>query len=270
MSVVADFVVFLLPEDRELQFPAAAAVQGYVNAYETRMNLSDVSGGTVTYNLIYDVVGSGAWQYMTDAGLILLTQPRHVWSHVQCFWRDVPAVFPYDAIFDLTDRSLLRFRGSHKHAFTAANIITGAQAADALPALRGAVKTPRLHDFEWYRLTGNEDRDTARVLSAAETDLTGVIGEAGSVTYLAACRGFGVIELYPADRLPVWLAKWQNPFYRQLIMTDNVLSVADERERLIADAVRDVQSVMINADTRRRELRRAKCSTPPAEAAEGQ
>ena len=53
---IIDEVLFRMPVDLELQFPAMAVLQSFVNGYDEKMHANNpVKDGSVTFELRYDV-----------------------------------------------------------------------------------------------------------------------------------------------------------------------------------------------------------------------
>ena len=55
--VASEDILFIMPKDRELQFPAMAALQSYVNDYKVKMQANTVTAEMPEYRFRYHVAG---------------------------------------------------------------------------------------------------------------------------------------------------------------------------------------------------------------------
>lgn len=207
METRDDRVLFLMPEDRELQFPAVAALQEYVNTYDARSKNNDVSGGTVRYKLVYDVaIYPKHWELFTTVGLELVIKPRTI---DKTLW--LRPGKPYDCVVNMQNAKINAFKHTGKHAGTICGILSGVSGR-TMPKVR-QIK-PRSKDARWFRfpVAGNWLQP---IVELKDEEVTGVIGPAGPETYLASAMGLAVIEVLGKDDSKIWLAKWASPGYRQ-------------------------------------------------------
>lgn len=206
---VIDRVVYVMPKDRELQFPAMAIVQTYVNTYDQKIQSNDLSRGSAVYELMYDLVmPEEDWKFFLDAGTTL-AKPRT---------RGLRA----DLYADMSDEKLLQFLHTGRHAAQACRIISG---VEALPYPHVRQVQFRYTDKKWallgdlrnsllnvdYPLVPIAPQDLLQVQS---DEFTGVVGFAGWGTYLAVSMGLPVVEIVADDRPRNWLSKWANKGYR--------------------------------------------------------
>lgn len=209
---VVDRVLFRMPLDRELQFPAMAVVQAFVRGFNDKMRVSDVSRGVATYDLAWDVsMPEEDFRFFLDAGAKFgNVRTRHL----------VP-----DMIVDLTDERLEQYKDSGKHACQVCGIMSGV-ACMPVPSLRQVM--PRLKNKVWG-VVGAKAINTdyplvpltiEHLLEAEAESYTGVVGYAGVETYLAAAMGIAVVEVLPPGRPRNWLTKWQNKGYRLIDTPD--------------------------------------------------
>lgn len=208
-----DYVHFIVPKDKELQFPAMATLQEFVNTYVVRAKNNDTSRGKQTTVLEYTVdMPEEDWLFFVALGLTL----QHLrYSHLA---RTHP-----DMIVDMSDDKLNAFKGGGKHATSVCNLLAGVQ-CPAIPKIKAVA--PRMAGHRWL-VVGQEleylvGQDSTRffmgtgedLLRAQDNEWSGVIAHAGRVTYHAAAIGIGVVEILPQNRSVAWLSKWVNTAYR--------------------------------------------------------
>lgn len=229
-----DYVEFCLPTDHELQFPAIAVLQEYVNKYDDRMKVMDVSGGTVVNKLHYWVadIPDEDWRFFIDAGLLLYYLPDTEF---------IRALAVPDMVIDMRDGILDQFRESGKHACQICTIMAGVT-SPAFPTLRKVM--PDMTGSQWgvlggvsVLMNGMKGLTVEELLVAKDGQWTGIIGEAGRGTYLAAAFGLPVIEVIPKGRSRNWLSKWSNMFYR-------VVDHSADNPRQIAAAMSNLEGAL--------------------------
>ena len=208
---VTETTVFRIPRDRELQFPALAITQAYVNTYQKKCKANDASNGTATYELIYAVqMDPIDWQRFIAAGLVLEQQPVAV---DKCVSGDM------DMLVDMSDDRLLAFHALGKHAVEICGHLCGTQLLVPFPRLR-MVKPKLEAPFVWAetslggRYGGGIWEWDDLVALKEDHALTGVIGIPSPATYLAAAMGLAVVEIIEDDRPRNWLSKWGSSGYR--------------------------------------------------------
>ena len=224
-------VLFQMPKDHELQFPAMAVMQSYVNVFKQKMLSNDASFGTATYALKYDVdIPDDDWDYFIRAGL-LLVQDR--------------TPLPYhDIVFDLTEAKVAAMLPSGKHVFQIYGVLTGV-GCPSVPVLthvkprddggRWAVTSPNLKGM----VPGSEVTTVESILRDGDGQWSGVVGMAGRDTYLACAIGIPTVEIVPADRPIGYLSKWAFKLYRA-VMENGRISV----ERQVSQAVNNLNVVL--------------------------
>jgi hypothetical protein len=202
---VEDRVIFRMPVDRELQFPAMASLQSYVNEYPERMKFQDPSSGTVTFDLSYGVVMPPEdWNMFLRAGLELRIPPT----------LDTHEPLASDVLIDMSDARIKAYGGARRHAGQVCAVLSGV-AAPPFPKVRRVA--PRMQNFRWGvfgNLAGFERVDPYILLDIENWEWTGFVGAAGWGTYLAASMGLAVVELVPEGRPREWLSKFTNTGYR--------------------------------------------------------
>jgi hypothetical protein len=203
-----DYIRFVLPKDRELQFPAMAMVQAFVNNYDERMAANDVSGGRVVHELVYEVQQSIQdwtwWQRVLNPDDFKIQAVR--------------GVFHPDMVIDMSDERLLKYQHSGKHACQVCGLFAG-ESCPALPTVKqlGVSSGGYIGVLEQGIITVPGNVFVPDLLQVKPNELSMVIGRASYKTYLACAMGIPVVEIVPSDRNPNWLSKWQNIGYRQVI-----------------------------------------------------
>lgn len=212
--IAAEDILFIMPKDGELQFPAMSALQNYVNDYKTKMQANTVTPTVPQYRLRYWAEMSAAdWEFFQGLG-IELTQDRE------------EIAFP-DAVIDLSDARLLTFYNSEKHAGQACAAIAGVE-CPPYPKVRQV--EPRL----WSGRINCVDPGTFEALSRGQLAATCLqlwcdrdftdpsyfdygdvfVGFQSRLTYALAAMNVPVIEILPRHRSVNWMSKWKNPLYR--------------------------------------------------------
>jgi hypothetical protein len=229
---IIDHVKFLMPKDRELQFPAMALVQQFVNGYNEKMIANDYGQGN-KFQLRYDLdIDLEDWKFFERVQL-KLDQPREVFTSEA------------DLVCDFREDRLMQFRNSGKHAAQAYGVLCGVE-VKPVPMIR-QVLPPRTGT--WGILPGMlydaYIRDSTlipvegeQLVSVRDGVLLGVIGYAGWETYLAASLGLAVVEILPEGRPVTWLSKFFNTGYRPIRTEDGDI------DRQIAAAVRSIQETV--------------------------
>lgn len=218
-------IIFVMPSSRELQFPAMAIVQEYVNTFQAMAKNSDASRGVVkefvlSYSLIMDIKD---FDFFARIGLRLDTPPSEVHRH------RIP-----DMLVDMSDERLNTFQYSGKHASAVCAILAGVQCG-SVPKIKALA--PRLGSHRWL-VIGEElnallgvatskyvSGTVEDLLTAQDQDWSGIIAVAGWETYLAASMGIGVVEIAIPRRPVTWLSKFINQGYRV------VDGISDEEKR---------------------------------------
>ncbi len=200
-AIIIDEVLFRMPKDRELQFPAMAVLQSFVNEYDIKMMANDVSRGKAEYQLRYDVeIAEEDWKFFQDIGLELKkTRSKIAWP---------------DAVMDFTEERINSYASFGKHVSQVCGLMCGVS-CPPLPIIKKiAVK----EDQPWLVVGGiaieylsglNHRPDTGLLLDGT---YCGCIGWADWRTYYAASMGWPVIELLPVGRPRTWLSKWANQY----------------------------------------------------------
>ena len=216
-------ILFVMPRDHEMQFPAMAALQMYVNNYQVKMQCNCVLPEPPAYEFRYKVdMPEEDWDFFQAMGIELKQQP-------------VDEIGIPEQVIELTDDRLLHFQNSAKHCAQICAAITGVE-APPYPV----VKRVELKEFSrWLLVAGDlaglygskcfaEHLLIAGVASAvfvidewvgghpSSIDTPIVIGMQGRQTYAACTLGLPVIEILPKRRTANWLSKWQNQLYRMV------------------------------------------------------
>jgi hypothetical protein len=220
-------ILFVMPKDREMQFPAMAALQMYVNNYQVKMEANCVTPVMPTYKFRYWAeMADEHWDLFKRIG-IELNQDRE------------PIGFP-DSVIELTDDKLLSFYNSEKHCSQVCAAIAGVE-APPYPLVRQvkctcpdqlwvvddsafAIVLPDEVAFRWDGFAIGDPRPDGIVL-----------GYQSWQTYAAAAMGLPVVEILEKNRAVNWISKWKNPLYR--------IVEADRLERL-PDALHSIREVL--------------------------
>jgi hypothetical protein len=198
-------ILFVMPKDREMQFPAMAANQVYVNSYRIKMEANCVTPIMPTYKFRYQVeVADECWDLFRRLG-IELNQDREQIG------------FP-DSVIELTDEKLLSFYNSEKHASQICAAIAGVE-APPYPKIRQVSCTRP----ECLWVAGDLDLRVSEIqfrwddLGVGDLVPDGiVVGYQSWQTYAAAAMGLPVIEVLRKTRSVNWLSKFANPLYRAI------------------------------------------------------
>jgi hypothetical protein len=194
-------ILFVMPKDRELQFPAMASAQMYINNYKIKMEANCVTPTMPTYKFRYWAdMADEHWDFFKRIG-IELNQDREQIG------------FP-DAVIELTDEKLLSFYNSEKHCSQVCAAIAGVE-APPYPKVRQV--PPGADAGKWMvELDVREDRrEFERSLIYPAVEHNGIfVGHQSWQTYAAAAMGLPVVEILPKDRAVNWLSKFCNPLYR--------------------------------------------------------
>ena len=219
MTEITERALFIMPDDPELLWAAAACVQQYVNGHAMRA-AQYPTAGEAKFSLIWDIRVDGYyWDLILRAGLQLKTDPG-------------PFTQRPDTLIDLSVERLRYFEALGKHVSAAAGILAGVP-SPALPV----VTQPRLGEG-WYAEDDSAWDAQEFIGMATRGTLAGVVGRAGFITYAAAAMGLAVLE-YIGDRRRTWMSKYSNPRYR-------VIKPGDDVERMKRDT-------MIGAQWQRQE-----------------
>lgn len=204
--IATEDVLFLMPRDRELQFPAMAALQMYVNNYKIKMEANTVSEKLPDYRFRYWAeMSEEDWNFFRGLGIELKQQRTEIG-------------YP-DAVIELTEERLLSFYNSEKHCAQACAAVCGVE-TPPFPLIKQATVI-RAHmvwmyaDFRRYipdekftslndDLFEIEDKDSPVI----------VIGYRDWRTYTAAAQGLPVIEILKKEQSANWTSKWKSPLYR--------------------------------------------------------
>jgi len=193
---ITDTVVFVMPRDHELQFPAMSALQMFVDGYKERCRQTDASMGKVTYRLSYEaIMPKEDWEFFASVGYKVAQEPSEL-LYTQ------PSL-----VADMSDARLNSFINGGRHAAQVCGLITGVGVCPPFPRLK-QVRIKRLGLPAWL-----VDPHLSMLIDAKDNEITGVLGKAGRETTLAAAMGLAVIEIVPDGRPRSWLSKWMSPLY---------------------------------------------------------
>ena len=239
--IVTDRVRFIMPKDREYQFPAMSILQAYVNGFAQKMKQHDVAGvqcvkcalkrttvekclrcgetktvSIATYKIAYSHdMDQDHWQMFLNAGLVLSIAPTKLTN--------------IDVLIDMSDEKIDYFKHSGKHVSQVCGIMAGT-GATPLPGITRRV--PRLGDWCWATIVpltmdGLDMLTGEKIIAMEDQKYTGFIGHASWETYLVASMGLPVLEIVPVGRHRAWLSKWLNGGYRSL---SGISQVPEARE----------------------------------------
>lgn len=208
---IRDNILFRMPRDRELQWPAMSLLQKYVNSYDERMGKQDVSSGRAKYELHYDVeISHSDWQIFLRAGLKLDKEPNF-------------ALTEFEVVIDFSDEKLLSFLDFGAHVCQICGKLCGEE-GKPLPEVKQVKASP-----DGYLLDLIDDRDPVDGLfELQDGEVFAVLGEADWKTYLLASMRLPVIEIQPEGRPRYWLTKFANPGYHAVTKG---LDLQDQIER---------------------------------------
>jgi hypothetical protein len=233
--LITEQALFKMPQDKELQFPAMAVLKSYVSTYKEKMAANDVSQGTATYRLFYELeMAKEDYTFFRLAGIKLSDPPRRI---------EQP-----DMVFDLTEDRIHSMAGSGKHACQIYGIITGV-ACPPWPQLR-QLKLKTTGTCAWgvaedsLELTSCMEQladkvvpvDCNQLIMAEENKWTGIVGQASQLTYLACAMGIPTIEILPEGRDVGFLSKFGFKLYRVIEHRDNL-------ERKVLQAMKNIRDV---------------------------
>jgi hypothetical protein len=235
--LITEQALFKMPKDQELQFPAMAVLQSYVNSYAEKMKANDVSYGTAKFRLFYNAeMAEEDWQFFQRAGLKLDTARVRL-EHT-------------DMVFDLREQRVESMRSSGKHVCQIFGVMTGV-GCPAWPTLR-KVHPKMAGGTTWgvgegvHKAWADVARtrcdqlvllDADTLLSAEDNQWTGVIGKASRLTYLACSMGIPTIEILPENRDVNFLSKFGFSAYRVIEHQENV-------ERSLTQAMDNIHSIL--------------------------
>lgn len=206
-------VLFIMPSEREYQFPAMSALQAYVNCFQTKMsNNNYVVGVTPVFSLRYWCdMSDEDWLFFQFLGIDLKQDREQIG-------------YP-DAVVDLSLQRLLAFDvpGGNKHCAQICSAIAGVE-APPFPKVR-----PRKPDALMQRIvtvhpeiSGPELISQEEFMRLPDGVIGAVVGYRSWITYMAAAQGLPVVEVLPYGCNPAWLSKWSNPFYRAVEADDTM------------------------------------------------
>jgi len=231
--VATEDILFIMPKDRELQFPAMAALQSYVNNYQMKMESNCVTTVMPEYRFRYQTTMSPEdWELFAKLGIALVQQPEQI-------------SFP-DSVIEMSDAKILSFYNSEKHAAQVCAALSGVEAPpypkvkQPTPGLASGVLCitdyPVPHTLlekvlQWrgeYSVQLMISEDWTRLLDtttdAAPTPV--YVGTQSWQTYALSAMNLPVIEILPKGRGLNWLSKWKNSLYR-LVEEDQLARVPD-------------------------------------------
>jgi hypothetical protein len=235
--IATEDILFIMPKDREMQFPAMSALQRYVTDYEIKMQANCVTPTLPEYRMRYQVdISDEHWEFFRRLGIELKQDREEIG-------------FP-DSVIDLSDDRLLKFYNSEKHCSQICAAIAGVE-APPFPKVK-LVKCGKwsgtLFCLDNLRLKPEfipEDvvcTSTAleEMLHWQEVDGTSiltpiVIGFQSWQTYAIAAMGLPLVEILPRGRGLNWLSKWKNAVYRM---------IEEDRLERLPDALYSIQEVM--------------------------
>lgn len=211
--IVTDRVLFIMPLDRELQFPAMAVLQAYVLGFDNKMLQNDVSQGKVTWKLEYATQG-----FSLD--------DRNFWHKAGVVLPDETPLYMFDCVIDMSDARIKMYEG--KHVAQACGIMGGV-GVPPLPKLKKV--QPKIDSFHWVAPDGQEGlgivSDTItldELLNVKDNEVTGIIGYASVETYLAVAKGLACVEILPPGRQRTWMSKWASSGYRMVEVSDKLVN----------------------------------------------
>lgn len=251
--IATEDILFIMPRDREMQFPAMAALQMYVNNYQAKMMANTVTKEMPDYRFRYEVqMPDEDWHFFHRLGIELKQAPEKIG-------------FP-DSVIEMTDERLRSLYNSERHCGQACAAIAGVE-CPPFPKVKqiGCGEwSGALFSFHILRQMLPEylppdvritPTDVDRVMQWQEVDGTSVLtpillGVQSYETYAVAAMGLPLIEILPKGRSKNWLSKWKSPLYR----------IIEE------DCLDRLPSVLSNMESTMKALRDLKCSKASAQA----
>lgn len=263
---MSEDILFVMPEDRELQFPAMAALQSYVNNYEAKMQANTVTPEVPIYKLRYTTTMS--------------VEDAEFWQRLGIELKQLPEPIDFPAsVIELSGKKLSSFYGSGKHVAQVCGAISGVE-CPPLPKVRSVKCDAKFNGC--LLLVGNQVHDLLMSIldvmpheisisstkieellllscggrSTVTTMTPIIIGRQGWETYAAAAMGLPVIEILPRDRDVNWLSKFKSPLYRLL-----------EEDRLVRlpDAVANIAALLEYLEEQRCQSSQAPADKPSPE-----
>lgn len=222
---VMDRVRFILPTDKEMMFPAVAAMQMFVNTHAERMRLADPTGGQYSYILQYEVVGDMSLFRRIDVHLAV--QPSAIDNNP-------------DMVVDMSDNVLLKLQYVKRNCGQITGMLCG---TPTHPVPLAKKVRPRTESFIWWDLDSNQLVNEL-LADIKDDEISGVYGRASVYTFLAATLGLPVVEVIPADRPDTWLSKFTCTGYRLIRDTGN----EEQNAVFVERAKRNVEMELIARD----------------------
>jgi len=216
---VVDQILFKMPQDRELQFPAMSVLQAFVNGYNLKMKINDTSPNhDAEFELWYNTdLFEDDWRFFKAIGLKLDHEPQLLtqvdmmvdfsWERVKNYLTGRHLCEIYGALVGVESRpipDILRIKPCAPKPFHWMVL------ADAWEFVQDMEQDASLRIFGIYAMQQH-------LLSLKDGECTGLIGHASWQTYLAASMGLPVIEIIPADRPITLLSKFTNRAYRVVV-----------------------------------------------------
>jgi hypothetical protein len=229
-----------MPENPEYQWAAMTAVQVFVNGYEIKNKNMDVSGGTATYAIEYEIVlpADRLDFFLNRVQFKLDKAPQPLQGEVTM-------------LVDLSDERLEAFRSSGKHVARVCGHLCGAE-AKKMPDIRRV--QVRYSDYDEGGFAWFEEPTCDQLSRLADYQTTGVIGYRGEATYMAAAMGLAVIELDTSENSG-WLTKYRNLLYRRVVVSEaeKGSGIRSDATKLLVDGARrnceDVLSELVRRKT---------------------
>jgi len=232
-----------MPLSRELQFPAMAVLQTYVNEYDAKVYFTGMRAMGINLNLEYSVImPEEDWQLFQDIGLELKQQPVH-------------SIAEADAEVDLTEDRLASYQWrTDQHVAQIYGQMIGVE-TKVLPKIRQLQPGQ-----QWFTVDGEiavglglPEIDGDTLVRAVDGQIGGIIGWASWVTYLACAQGLPVIEIKPSGRSPNYLSKWSHKQYR---MIDGGSSLMPQLQSALLDLETPCSTAVAEAITGRMQMAR--------------
>lgn len=205
IEIIPDRILFVMPEDRELQFCAMSSMQCFVQTYADRMKVHNLAGPEkYKFELHYQVeIDPDHWKFFQRIGLEIRVLPERLTARP-------------DMIIDMSDERLLKHKDSGMHACQWCNVMSGVP-TPVIPAIR-RVKPSLSVDRVWRSVDGMTAPE-----DLVDGEVSGVYGYASWKTYLTCSMGIPTVEIIPYNRHVMWLSKFTNSGYRVIREDDDNL-----------------------------------------------
>ena len=200
--IATEDILFIMPKEREFQFPAMSAVQSYVRSYQYKMRMNCVIPNPPEF----------AFRYWCD-------MPDEDWEFFQALGIELPqlreAIGYPDAVIDLSTDRLMAFYNSGKHCAQVCSAITGVEALP-YPKVRQVKPDVSMTKVLHADLRFPSGLSDDAIINLHDEAWGCVVLRQGWQSYALVSMGLPVIEILAPHKSNVWFSKWLNPFYRAI------------------------------------------------------